>query len=239
MNNSKSIIENSNWDQLFIIGGIAPFVTLAFYLTQLLTTIFSGEPYPVTPEEWFTLFHRNPILGLIFLNALDIFSVAILGLMFLALYLALRQVNPSLMLVATFFAFLGIAAFVSSRANMVTATLALTEQYTAATTSAQSTQILAAGLAIMVLSRATPETIGFFFVAVASLIISAVMLKSEIFSNRIGYLGILGFIITLTNQISLIVAPSIVGILMLISGLVWLIWWIWIGVKLLQLGRSA
>jgi hypothetical protein len=239
MNNSKSIIENSNWDQLFKIGGIAPFVTLAFYLTQLLTTIFSGEPYPVTPEEWFTLFHRNPILGLIFLNALDIFSIAILGLLFLALYLALRQVNPSLMLVATFLAFLGIAAFVSSRANMVTATLALTEQYTTATTSAQSTQILAAGQAVMVLSRATPETIGFFFVAVASLIISIMLLKTDMFNNGISYLGILGFFITLANHIGLVLASSIATALMPINGLIWLVWWIWVGIKLFQLGRSA
>jgi hypothetical protein len=231
--------EISQWNQLFKIGGIAPFLTLVFYLIQLLTIIFSREPYPVTPEEWFTLFHTDPIMGLIFLNALDIFSIAILGLMFLALTIALWQVKPSWMLVAAFWAFLGIAAFVSSRANMVTATLALTGQYAAARTAAQSTQILAAGQAVMVLSRATPETIGFFFVAVASLIISIMMLKTDIFNNGIGYLGILGFVITLANQICLILIPTIAATLMPMSGLIWLIWWIWVGIKLIQLGRSA
>jgi len=229
----------SQWNQLFKIGGIAPFVTLVFYLIQFLTIILSREPFPVTPEEWFTLFHTNPILGLIFLNALDIFSIAILGLMFLALTIALWRVKPSWMLVAAFLALLGITAFVSSRANMVTATLALTEQYAAARTVAQSTQILAAGQAVMVLSRATPETFGFFFVAVASLIISSLMLKTDVFNNGTGYLGILGFVITLTNHICLILASSIATALMPVSGLIWLIWWIWVGIKLLQLGRSA
>jgi hypothetical protein len=238
MNNTKTN-EISQWNQLFKIGGIAPFVTLAFYLIQLLTISFSREPYPVMPEEWFTLLHNNPILGLIFLNALDIFSVAILGLMFLALTIALWQVKPTWMLVAAFLAFLGIAAFVSSRANMVTATLALTEQYAAAGTAAQSTQILAAGQAVMVLSRATPETIGFLFVAVASLIISIMMLKTDIFNNGAGYLGILGFVITLANHIYLVLAYPIAAALMPMSGLIWLIWWIWVGIKLLQLERSA
>lgn len=183
--NNTGTGEISQWKQLFKIGGIAPFVTLAFYLIQWVTIIFTRKPYPVTPEEWFTLFHSNPILGLIFLNALDIFSIAILGLMFLALTIALWQIKPSWMLIAAFFAYLGIAAFVSSRADMVTAILALTEQYAAATASAQSTQTLAAGQAIMSLSRGTPETIGFLFVAIASLIISVVMLKTEIFNNRL------------------------------------------------------
>jgi hypothetical protein len=204
----------------------------------LLTIIFSSEPYPVTPEDWFALFQRNPFLGLIFLNALDVFSIAILGLMFLALYIALQRVNPALMLVAIFFAFLGIAVFVSSRTDMVTATLALTEQYAAATTEAQSSQILAAGQAIMVLSRGTPETIGFFFIAIASLIISVVMLRSDPFRNYIGYLSILGFIITVINQICVIFAPSIAAILLPINGLIWLIWWILVGVRLIQLGKE-
>jgi hypothetical protein len=172
------------------------------------------------------------------LNALDIFSIAILGLMFLALTIALWQVKPAWMLVAGFFAFLGIATFVSSRADMVTATLSLTEQYAAITTEAESAQILAAGQAVMVLSRATPETFGFFFVAIASLIISIIMLKTDIFNNGIGYLGILGFVVTLANHIGLILAPAIAPALMSISGLIWLIWWIWVGIKLLQIGRK-
>jgi hypothetical protein len=118
---------------------------------------------------------------------------------------------------------------------MVTAALALTEQYAAAGTAAQSTQILAAGQAVMVLSRATPETIGFFFVAVASLIISIMMLKTDVFNNGTGYLGILGFVITLANHIGLVLIPDIAAALMPMSGLIWLIWWIWVGIKLLQL----
>ena len=47
--------------------------------------------------------------------------------------------------------------------DMVTATLALTEQYAAATTEAQSSQILAAGQAIMVLSSGHTRNDWFLF----------------------------------------------------------------------------
>ena len=105
-------------------------------------------------------------------------------------------------------------------------------------TEAQRSQVLAAGQAITSLSRATPETIGLLFVAVASLIISIVILKIETFSKVITYLGILAFVITSANDISLIVAPSVAAILMPINGLLWFIWWILVGRTLLQIGRN-
>jgi hypothetical protein len=185
------------------------------------------------------LFQRSKILGLFFLNALDIFSIAILGLMYLALYVALRRTNPSQMVIATFFAFLGVAVFISSRAAMVSATLSLSDQYATAATETQSFQSLAAGQAITSLSRATPETIGFLFMAIAGLVYSKVILQSENFSKVIGYLGILAFTFTLANDISLVVAPSAAAILMPINGLIWLIWWLLVGRTLLQFGQNT
>ena len=88
------------WKSLYRIGGVAPLIALAFYLIQLAVIILTNEAYPTTPEAWFALFHRNKVLGLIFLNALDTLSIALLGTMYLALYVALKQCNPSSMAVA-------------------------------------------------------------------------------------------------------------------------------------------
>ena len=239
MGKTNAKIGISSWKSLYQIGGVAPLITLIIYLSQLSIIIVSGEAYPTTPESWFALFQRNPLLGFIFLNAFDILSIAILGLMSLALYVALRSTNPSYMAVATFFAFLGVAVFVSARAEMVTATLSLSNQFAIATTEAERSQILAAGHAVTALSRATPETLGFFFITIASLIISTVIFQSTTFNKMIAYLGILGGVIVLANDISIIIAPSIATILMPLSGLIWLIWWILVGQKLLRLGRKA
>ena len=227
------------WKHLYRIGGAAPFVALIFYLSQFLI-FFSGEAYPTTSEGWFMLFQRSKILGLFFLNALDIFSIAILGLMFLALYTALRHTSPSYMVISTFFALLGITVFVSSRASMVSGMLSLSDQYVSTISSGgQRTEVLAAGQVITSLSRATPETIGFLFMAIAGLIISIVILQSETFIKAIAYIGILAFIMTIVNNISLIVAPSITSIIMPINGLLWTIWWVLVGGTLLQLSRKT
>jgi hypothetical protein len=212
---------------------------VAFYLIQVLVIVISGVTYPSTPESWFALFQRSTFLGLMFLNALDVFSIAILGLMFLALYVALRQGNPSLLLVAAFFAFLGIAVFVSARAELVTAAISLSDQYAAATTEAQRSQLLAAWQAIGSITRATPETIGFLFIALGSLIISVMMRHSDAFGKGVAILGILGFILTVANDLSIVTNLSAAAILLPINGLIWLIWWGLVSFKLLRLGRST
>jgi hypothetical protein len=231
--------EESTWKNLYRIGGIAPLITLALYVSEFLAIMISGVTYPATPAEWFALFQRDKILGLLFLNAPDVLSIALLGIMFLALTMVLKRYNPSAMVIAAFIAFLGIALFVSTRADMVTATLSLSEQYAAATTDAQRVQILAAGQATHAPIRATPETIGFFFIAVASLIVSVVVLRSNTFNKITAYVGILAGLATIVNHVSLIIAPSLAAILMPISGLLWFVWWTMISVGLFKLARDV
>ena len=227
--------KDSIWKSLYRMGAIAPLITIAVYIIQILATL--GAPYPETMDEWFTMFQHSKILGLLYLNAFDIFSIAILGVMFMALYIALRNFNPSWMSIAAFFVFLGIAIFVSSRGDMVTATLNLSEQYAAVTNETQQIKILAAGQAMHAITEATIETIGFLFIAVSSLIISIVMLQSDTFNKITAYVGILGCIVTVIDQVFLVISPSIAIILLPINGMLWLIWWLMVSHGLFRLSR--
>jgi hypothetical protein len=229
---------NTNWKHLYRVGGLVPFVVLVLYSSQFLTFLF-GETYPTTAEDWFMLFQRSKFLGFFMLNALDIFSIAIMGLMYLELYFALRESDQSRIAFAAFFAFLGIAVFVSTRAIAVSAIFSLSEQYAVANPEVPREHLLSAGQAILSISRATPETIGFLFLAISGLIISVVILKSEIFSNVIGYIGVLAFTFTLANDLSLLIAPALADIFMPINGFLWLAWWILIGFKLLKLAGNV
>ena len=226
------------WKSLYRIGATAPLIALAFYLSQFLI-VFSGATYPTTPEGWFALLQRSKLLGLFFLNALDVISIALLGLMFLALYVALRQANPSLAAIAAFLTFLGIAVFVSSRAEAVSAMLSLSDQYAAARTEAEQSQIVAAAQAVFAPTRATPETAGFFFVAVAGLVFSLVILQGRNLGRVVAYVGVLAGLVTVANDISIVIAPSLAAILMPINGLLWLIWWALVSRGLFQLGRQV
>ena len=229
------------WRTLCKTGAIAPLITLAFYLLEMFAIILggmSGEPFPVTAGDWFSLLQRSRLLGLLYLNALDVFSIALLGIMFLALYMTLRQTHESYMVIAAFFSLLGVGMFVAVRADMAAAMLTLSDRYAVATTELQMTQVLTAGEAVGSLVRATPETIGWFFMAIGSFIISIVMLQGETFNKAIAYVGILGGIVTLIGRIAQFAAPSIAGAIMFPGALPWLIWWFLVSRGLLRLGKD-
>ena len=219
---------------LYKVGGAAPLIAIAFYLIQIIAMI-SGGAFPVTTEDWVSLFQRNKILGLLYLNALDIFSIALLGTMFIALYFILKRNNPSSMIISTYFAMLGVAVFIVPRVAMLSI-MPLSDQYAHASTEAQRAAFSTAMETLGSLGTATNQTLGFFFMAVATLIVSVVMLRSQAFTRSTAYVGILASSLTFANDICLIVSTSIAAILMPISAIFWIIWWLLVARKLLQLG---
>jgi hypothetical protein len=230
--------KDTTWESLYKVGAVAPLITLAFYAIQIIAIILGG-PYPTGITDWVLLFQRSKVLGLLYLNALDVFSIAILGLMFLALYVALKRTHESYVTIATYFALLGIAVFVASRADLVWASLSLSDQYAAATTQAHQAQIAVAWRATDAPVRATIQTTGFLFTAAAGLIISAVMLQSNIFNRATAYVGILAGAATFADHVCIVVAPDVAGILMPIVGLLWFVWWILVSHGLFRLGKRA
>jgi hypothetical protein len=235
-------VEDEKWKTLYRAGAVAPLIALLLYASQFAILIF-GDPFPTTIEGWFALFQRNKLLGLWYLNTLDIVSWALLGVLFLALYVALRRLRPSWMLIALYFALLGVVVFIVPRVLTVSV-VTFSDLHAAATTEAQRTLYLTAGEALSQVSTATPQTLGFLFMTVAGLIISAVILRSQPFGRSAalgkaaGVVGIIGFFVALANYLSWIVAPSIAALLMPINGLLWLIWWLMMGVVLFRLAKT-
>lgn len=225
---------NSRWKSLYRIGGIAPLLTLAFYISEY--AFIRWDAFPTSTEDWFLLFQRSKLLGLLYLNALDIISITLLGVMFLALFAALRDVNPSSMSIAAFFSFLGVTAFVVPRIAMLSL-MTLSDQYAVALTEAERIRLLAAGEALGSLGTATPQTAGFFFMSIGVVIISVVMLQSKAFNKITAWFGILASLLTFADDVSIVLAPALSTQLMMASGLFWIPWWVMIGVGLLRLAN--
>jgi hypothetical protein len=226
---------SSPWRTLYRVGGAAPLITIAFYLSEFI--LIPWERYPTSTEEWFALFQRSKWLGLLYLNAIDIFSVALLGVMFLALYVALRSSHESWMAVAAFFGFLGTAAFIVPRVAMLSM-LQLSDRYAIATTEVERARILAAGETLGALGTPTPQTMGFLFMAIGVLIISLVMLRNGRFHKITAYFGIAASLFTFADHISVIGIPALATPLMILSGLFWIPWWVMIGWGLFRLANS-
>ena len=231
---AKGKIADTGCRGLFRLGGIAPLLTLAFYISEY--AFIRWDAFPASTEDWFLLFQRSKLLGLFYLNSLDIISVTLLGVMFLALYVALRDVNPSNMSIAAFFSLLGVTTFVVPRIAMLSL-MTLSDQYAIATTEAERVRLLAAGETLGALGTATPQTVGFFFMSIGVLMISIVMLQGNVFNKVTAWFGILASLLTFADDISIVLAPALSTPLMIASGLFWIPWWVMIGVGLLRLAK--
>jgi hypothetical protein len=241
---------DAGWKSLFRVGGVAALVAGILFRRNLAAEIglFNKSPAPVTVEDWFTLLQNNRLLGLTYLNIFDIVNYALLGLMFLALFAALKRANKSCMAIATTLVFMGITTYFAT--NTAFSMLSLSDQYAAATTETQRNMLLASGQAMLAVNRFSdpgshPGTGGYIsllFIAAAGLITSMVMLRSAVFNRATVYVGILASAFDLVYCIVYAFVPTVDGELLAIftipaAGLFLMIWHIMVGWKLYHLGK--
>ena len=233
----------SAWRGLYKVGGAAALMAGLIFRRNIgaEVSLFIPQQPPSTVIDWFMLIDKNRLLGLIYLAAFDIIDYALLGLMFLALYIALRRTNPSAMSIATTLGIAGTAVYFAS--NNIFSMLSLSDQYAAATTEAQRSMFLAAGQAVLALNNpgavfeGTGIYMSFFLLAAASLIISVVMLRSKLFSRVTASIGILASALDLTYCLTFAIVPALSIFLLPPAGLFLTLWHILVGLRLFQLTR--
>ena len=253
MTNSSTVEKSeTSWKALYRVGGIAILIAVIFFRRNLGTelTTFKGfgiftvpETAPTSALDWFTLLQNDKFIGLALFDVADLINYALVGLFFLALYGALRQTNKGAMVAATAFGLIGVGVYLAS--NQAFSMLVLSEHYAAATTDAQRSTFLAAGEALLAIHN--PSTIyhgtgiyaSLFLVPLAGLIISIVMLRSDVFSKATAIVGILANGIVLGYFIALVFAPALIWIPPTVSAPFRVIWYIMIAIKLFKLGKDG
>ena len=223
--------EDSAWKSLYRVGGAAALITLVLIPIQII--IFITWPPPSTVDGYFTLFQDNWLLGLLSLDLLYMLTNVLMILIFLALYAALRRVSQSYMAIGLTLGLVGIAAYFAS--NTAFEMLSLSGQYAAATTDAQRAMFLGAGQVMLEIYKGTAFDVYYVLTAVALLIFSAVMLRSNIFSKVTAYVGILMGVLMLVPS----TAGTIGLYLALISLVPTAIWLILIARRLFRLGQPG
>ncbi len=200
------------------------------YVIQIV--VFVVSPPPSTVIGYFTLFHKNALLGLLDLDLLSIADYALFVPMFLALYMALRRASPSFMAIATALGLVGIATYFAS--NTAFEMLSLSSQYAVATTDAQRALLVASGQAMLAIYQGTAFDVSYVLEGVAPLIIAVVMLRSNSFGKVTAYVGIGANVLALGFFV-----PAIGVFLSLVSVVGLLIWYILIARRLYQLGQGV
>jgi hypothetical protein len=225
---------------LFKLGGVAAWIAAALILGEAIAFAFYPQPGPIS--DWFMLFQRNPLLGLLDFWVLELPMYATFALVFLALYFLLRKVDAGWMAIALTLALLGMGVFFAT--NNPFAMLSVSNQYATATTDADRTMFLAAGQSLLANTNQRAIggfNMGLFLVSIASLIISLVMLQSHTFSKSTAIFGILANAFSLADYLRQVLTSSpMIALLVILPNTIFLIiWYIMIGRRLYQLGRRV
>jgi hypothetical protein len=241
---------DGSWKLLYTAGGAAALVAGVIFRRNLGVEIslFSAQKQPDAIMDWFALLQTNRLLGLSYLHFFDVVNYALVGLMFLALYIVLRRANGSLAFMAAAAGFSGIVVYFAT--NTAFSLLTLSDQYAAAASEEQRTLLLAAGQAMLAINRfsshgAHPGSGGYLsllLIAAAGLMFSVVMLRSGLFNKAAAFVGIGANGLDLAYCLAYAFAPAAVGQTLAVAfipaaGLLFMIWHILVGWRLIRLGR--
>jgi hypothetical protein len=206
------------WRTLYRVAAASALASALLTPIAIVVFIIWPPPYQGTVEEWFRLFQRSWLLGLLSLDLLLMIIYVLLIPIFLALFGALRRHSESWMALGTVLGLVSVAAYLAS--NTAFEMLNLSNQYATATTEAQRTELLVAGRAMLVTYQGTAFHASYIIGSLAGVIISAVMLRSTTFGKGPGYAGILG------NGVGLGLYLPVVGVM--VSAASGVILWVWL-----------
>jgi hypothetical protein len=228
MNQDTCPETTSPWIQLYKITGIVLITLLASYPFQII--IFMISRPPITVLGWFSLIQTKRLIGLSF-DFLFLLQNLPFLLVLLALYVTLRRINESVMVIAISLGLIGIVTLIVARP--IFEMISLSDQYTAATNEIQRTMLLAAGQALMELRSGTAFDVSYIVGVVAMILNCMVMLQCKIFSSATAYVGLLANVIGLGYFI-----PTI-GIYVAIFSVILLwIWYILLAKRFFALAKS-
>jgi sulfite exporter TauE/SafE len=234
---------------LYRIGGAAALLAAIFFRRNLdaevmlasQTGLFQSIPLttPTTAAAWFSLLQESTLFGLTLLNAFDLLNYALVGFIFLALFLALKPASKVFSTSAFILGFAGILTYFATNQSLFM--WSLSNQYAAAS-AAQRPILLAAGQAALATHQQNSYAgLGlypsFLLVTVCGLIFAILMLRSTIFKKSNGITGLLANAFGLGYYPFLLLAPDWVYIPLSISAVFLLAWYLLIARRLFQLAR--
>jgi hypothetical protein len=226
----SSDASEDRWLYLYRTAAIAALVSVALFLFQIVA--FFVWPPPSTVAGHFALLQSRPFVGLVSLDFVIIVDEVLAIPICLALYLSLRRVHESLMLIATALSAASIVCFLiaTPALNM----LYLSHQYAAATVAVEREGLLAAGQAVLSAWLGTPYQVGYVVGSIDMLLVAWVMLRSQIFSKFTAYLGIV------TSVVGFGVYVPKVGVFISILSVVGMqVWYVMIALTLVFLSKGT
>jgi hypothetical protein len=223
------IEEKRRWSTLFRLAGWSALISAL--LIPVILVVYASNPFPETVFGWFGLLQDHPFVGLVDLDLFLLVDNALLVAIALAVYVALRRTDPSLVLIGLGLWFLSIVMFIV--VNPAFQMLSLSDSYASATTKAQRLATLGAGRAALATWEGSAFHVGYIAGSVAGILIAFVMIRSGMFGKAVAYTMIGGNALAFGLYI-----PEVGIAISAFSGLLIGVWYVLIIPKLFRLARS-
>ena len=172
--------------RLGALAGILSAISIAFAIVAFFIWPYKGNTTSI--EDIFNILQTDRLGGLISLDVSMLVIGPITILMFVALFIALRQVDEALALIALILTLLAIGLVIVCRplAELVI----LSDQYAAATDVDEKMRLLAAGEVLRAQLDGTAWIMQTAFFMIAGLVNSSLMLRARFFGKATAWIGI-------------------------------------------------
>lgn len=236
---SKPYQADMVWKTAFRVGGISVLAYIGLVLIGSFLFNTAQAPTSVDTGEAMLKFIAAQKTVFSVSNVLFHFGLVFFIPMILALFLVLKNVSRTFMLLATALALIGVSAFLTWIFALNVALIRLSDLYAAASTDAQRAAYVAAA-ELDLGTQSGGEILGTILIGVWIPIVSVVMLRSK-FDKTLAILGIatsiltpIGFTLATVTGGAPVFAAIGFGALLLM-----LIWFLLVGIKLYRLGGQG
>ena len=229
-------LSRSGWRGLYQLGGATVVMAALLIPTEIAIGFLPGVQQAtsrtVTVADWFMLLQDNWFVGLRNLGLLNIVGAMLLVPAILAVCASLWSDNKPLVALGAALFFMGTTDYLASSRSFPL--LLLSSQYVHVTSDAQRSLLIAAGQ-VMLAEAASRE--GILIIEFSCLVISFAMLRSQVFNIATAIAGILGSVLMMLLEVAFMPPRGLGMIIAAIGGLSLMVWYVLLGLRLLQLGR--
>lgn len=177
-----------DWKSLYKSAGLALGGMVVIIVIQFVVFMLAPPPYEGAALDWFKLFQANNLIGLVNFEVLMVVYVILSLLPTLALSVLHRCVSPSFTAIYLALSLVGVMSFIVARPAFEM--LAISNGYAAATTDAQRAVFLASGETLLATFHGMAFQVSYVLGSLSGLIISLVMLRTNLFGKTTAYLRI-------------------------------------------------
>lgn len=220
-----------NWKPLYRAGGISALLLALGYVVITALYVPAGAP-PSGAEAHLAYLAKNTrawwwITGLSVLT--DFLFVPVT----FALYIALKHINRSAMLLATACVVLFVILDLALTWTSYTVLIKLSGNYTAATSDAQRAVVVAAAQYPSALLESALIGIYIILIPAVGFLLTGLVMSKGVFSKATAYIGSISGILAIVS----VVGPNVLHLTVIIASALTTVWLFLVGYRLYRLGQ--